>query len=176
MPYRRAHVAVWLLLGVTLIAFNPGYLSRLGRSPWQHHRRNPALHGGYLLATPLPLIMAVVTRLPLPLVATGTPLPAAFHPAFNLSIVVMLLCMVVLWRWQPRHPAPFVTIGVATLLEWGGYYLAPAIPGWVAFGVAVAASPTWLVGAIGFGMGTAAVWYGWTSPLRSRVVTRAAEA
>ena len=37
MPYRRAHVAVWLLLGVTLLAFWPGYLSRLGRSPWQHH-------------------------------------------------------------------------------------------------------------------------------------------
>ena len=25
MPYRRAHVAVWLLLGLTLIAFSPGY-------------------------------------------------------------------------------------------------------------------------------------------------------
>ena len=37
MPYRRAHVAVWLLLGVTLFAFWPGYVSRLGRSAWQHH-------------------------------------------------------------------------------------------------------------------------------------------
>ena len=86
-----------------------------------------------------------------------------------------LLCVVALWRWQPRHPTPFVTIGVASLVEWVGYYLAPALPGWTAFGVAVAASPTWLVGAIGFGMGTAAVWYGWTSPLRSRAVARAAE-
>ena len=84
------------------------------------HRRNPALHGGYLLATPLPLIMAVVTRLPLPLVATGTLLPAAFHPFFNLAMVVTLMCAVALWRWQPRHPAPFITIGVATLLEWVG--------------------------------------------------------
>ena len=89
------------------------------------NRRNPALHGGYLLATPLPLIMAVVTRLPLHLVASGTPLPARFHPGFNLAIVVMLLCAVALWRWQPRHPAPFVTIGIATLLEWAGYISPP---------------------------------------------------
>ena len=52
------------------------------------HRRNAALHGGYLLATPLPLIMAVVTRLPLGLVAKGTPLPAAFHPGFDLAMVI----------------------------------------------------------------------------------------
>src|SRR5215213_34999 len=63
------------------------------------HRRNAALHGGYLLATPLPLIMAVVTRLPLGLVAPGTPLPAAFHPGFNLSMIITLACVVALWRW-----------------------------------------------------------------------------
>ena len=182
MPYRHAHLAVWFLIGLTVVAFWPGYLSRLGRSQWQHHfhgltalawmllliaqsmlidrrdrarhrwlgramlglvplfcaggflvvqtmlqrtdvfratmgdrlmwvdglstvtfaflchqalahRRNPALHGGYLLATPLPLIMAVVTRLPLGLVAKGTPLPAAFQPAFDLSMVIILACV-----------------------------------------------------------------------------------
>ena len=31
----------------------------------------------------MPLIMAVVTRLPLGLVAKGTPLPAAFHPGVD---------------------------------------------------------------------------------------------
>ena len=193
MPYRRAHLAVWFLIGLTFLAFWPGYLSRLGTSVWQHHfhgltalawmllliaqsmlidrrdrvrhrwlgramvvlvplfcsagflvvqtmqrrtdvfratmgdrlmwvdglstvvfaflcyqalahRRNAALHGGYLLATPLPLIVAVVTRLPLGLVANGTPLPAAFHPAFNLSMVITLACVVALWRWQPQPP------------------------------------------------------------------------
>ena len=260
MPYRRAHLAVWFLIGLTLLAFWPGYLSRLGTSAWQHHfhgltalawmllliaqsmlidrrdrvrhrwlgramlglvplfcsagflvvqtmqrrtdvfratmgdrlmwadglstvvfaflcyqallhRRNAALHGGYLLATPLPLIMAVVTRLPLGLVATDTPLPAAFHPAFNLSMVITLACVLALWRWQPKRPAPFITIGAATVLEWAGYHLAPAVPGWAAVGVAVAAAPTWLVGGIGFGMGAAAMWLGWKggAPVTSRV-------
>ena len=265
MPYRRAHLAIWLLLALTIVGFWPGYLSRIGRSHWQHHfhaltalawmllliaqsmlidrrdrirhrwlgramlglvplfcaggflvvqtmqqrtdvfratmgdrlmwadglstvtfaflcyqalanRRNAALHGGYLLATPLPLIMAVVTRLPLGLVADGTPLPAAFHPGFDLSMVITLACVVALWRWQPQRPAPFITIGVATVLEWIGYHLAPAVPGWAAVGVAVAAAPTWLVGGVGLAMGTAAMFFGWTAPRRVRQVARAAVA
>jgi hypothetical protein len=138
------------------------------------HRRNPALHGGYLLATPLPLIMAVVTRLPLGLVADGTPLPAAFHPGFDLSMVITLACVAALWWWQPRRPAPFITIGVATVLEWIGYHLAPAVPGWAGFGVAVAAAPTWLVGSVGFAMGASAMYFGWKAPLRVRPIARAA--
>jgi hypothetical protein len=57
----------------------------------------------------------------------------------------------------PRYPAPLITVGVATLLEWAGYYLAPASPAWAAFGVAVAASPIWLVGGLGLAMGGADV-------------------
>lgn len=122
------------------------------------HRRNAALHGGYLLATPLPLIMAVVvTRLPLGLVTKGRPLPAAFHPGFDLAMIITLVCVVALWRWQPNRPAPFITIGAATMLEWAGYHLAPAVPGWAEVGVAVAAASTWLVGGIGFAMGVAAM-------------------
>jgi hypothetical protein len=138
------------------------------------NRRNPALHGGYLLATVLPLIMAVVTRLPLPLVSATTPLPAAFHPGFNLSMVITLVSVVALWRWQPRQPAPFIVIGVATVMEWAGYYLAPRLPGWQALGVVVAATPTWVVACIGFGIGAAAMGLGWTAPLRrqSRSVPR----
>lgn len=116
--------------------------------------------------------MAVVTRLPLGLVAEGTPLPAAFHPYFNLSMVITLLCVGGLWRWQPQHPAPFVTIGVATVIEWAGYYFAPALPGWAALGVAVAAAPTWLVGGIGLGLGAAAVWRGWRAPVAGATGTR----
>jgi hypothetical protein len=118
--------------------------------------------------------MAVVTRLPLGLVADGTPLPAAFHPGFDLSMVITLACVAALWWWQPRRPAPFMTIGVATLLEWIGYHLAPAVPGWAAFGVAVAAAPTWLVGGVGFAMGASAMYFGWKAPLRVRPIARAA--
>jgi len=262
MPYRRAHLAVWLLIALTAVAFWPGYLQRLGTSAWQHHvhgvtalawmlllvaqsllidrrdrirhrwlghamlaivplfcaggflvvqtmqrrtdlfratmgdrlmwadglstvvfaflcyqalanRRNPALHGGYLLATPLPLIMAVVTRLPLGLVTQGTPLPAAFHPGFNLAMVITLICVAALWRWQPSSPAPFITIAVATLLEWAGYYVAPSVPGWAAFGVAMAAAPTWIVGGVGLVMGAAAMWFGWAAVPSRRAVVRA---
>ena len=35
--FRHAHLAVWLLIGVTVVAFWPGYLSRLDRSHWRHH-------------------------------------------------------------------------------------------------------------------------------------------
>jgi hypothetical protein len=120
--------------------------------------------------------MAVVTRLPLGLVANGTPLPAAFHPAFNLSMVIMLTCVVALWRWQPNRPAPFITAGAATVLEWAGYHLAPAVPGGAEVGVAVAAAPTWLVGGIGLGVGAAAMWLGWTAPLQVRRVSQPAPA
>lgn len=263
MPYRRAYLAVFLLIALTGVAFWPGYLSRLGTSVWPHHfhgltalawmlllaaqsllvdarnrarhrwlgramfvlvplfcaagflvvqtmeqrtdtfratmgdrlmwadgmstvvfaflcykalvhRRNAPLHGGYLLATPLPLVMAIVTRLPLGLVADTTPLPEAFHPGFNLSMVIVLACVVALWRWQPRYPAPFITIGIATLLEWAGYYLAPLVPGWAAFGVAVAAAPVWLVGGIGLVMGATAMWLGWSAPQPGRAAPRAA--
>ena len=51
MPYRHAHLAVWFLIGVTVVAFWPGYLSRLGTSHWQHH-----LHGLTALAWMLLLI------------------------------------------------------------------------------------------------------------------------
>jgi hypothetical protein len=118
--------------------------------------------------------MAVVTRLPLGLVAPGTPLPAAFHPGFNLSMVITLARVVALWRWQPHRPAPFITIGVATVLEWIGYHLAPAVPGWAACGVAIAAAPTWLVGSVGLAMGAAAMALGWMAPLRVRPVVRPA--
>lgn len=37
MPYRRAYLAVSVLLGVAVLAFWPGYFSRLGRAAWQHH-------------------------------------------------------------------------------------------------------------------------------------------
>jgi hypothetical protein len=262
MPYRRAHLAVWCLLALTVVAFWPGYLRRLNTSAWQHHahgitalawmllliaqsmsidgrdrirhrrlgramlvmvplfcsagflvvqtmqrrtdvfrttmgdrlmcadglstivfaflcykalvhRRTPALHGGYLLATPLPLIMAVVTRLPLGLVDERATLPGAFHPGFNVAMVVTLLCVAALWRWQPSHPAPFITIGVATVLEWAGYYLAPSVPGWAAVGVAVAVGPTWVVGGMGLAMGAAAMWFGWTALPARRPVARA---
>jgi hypothetical protein len=265
MPYRRAHLAVWALLGLTLLAFWPGYFRRLGTSAWQHHfhastavawmllligqsmlidrrdrarhrwlgramlglvplfcasgflvvqtmerrtdvfratmgdrlmwadgfstmvfaylcykalvhRRNAALHGGYLLATPLPLIMAVVTRLPLPLVASGTPLPEAFHPGFNLSMLITLGCVAALWRWQPRQPAPFIAVGVATLLEWAGYHLAPALPRWADVGIQVAAAPTWLVGGIGFAIGATAVGLGWQYGRPSPQTVRTSEA
>jgi len=29
MPYRRAHLAAWFLIGLTVVAFWPGHLSRL---------------------------------------------------------------------------------------------------------------------------------------------------
>jgi len=130
------------------------------------HRRNPSLHGGYLLATLLPLIMAVVTRLPLHLVRDTAPLPSAFHPGFNLSMVITLLSVAALWRWQPRQPAPFIVIGAATAMEWVGYYVVPTVPGWSAFGVMVAGAPTWAVAGIGFGFGATATWLGWIAPLR----------
>ena len=51
MPYRRAHLAVWLLIGLTVVALWPGYLSRLGTSVWQHH-----FHGVTALAWMLLLL------------------------------------------------------------------------------------------------------------------------
>ena len=91
-------------------------------------------------------------------------------------MVITLACVVALWRWQPHRPAPFITIGVATVLEWIGYHLAPAVPGWAAFGVAIAAAPTWLVGGVGLAMGAAAMGLGWMAPLRVRPVVRPAAA
>ena len=89
-------------------------------------------------------------------------------------MLITLGCVVALWRAQPHRPAPFITIGVATVLEWVGYHLAPAVPGWAAVGVADAAAPTWLVGGVGLAMGAAAMGLGWKAPLRVRPLARAA--
>jgi hypothetical protein len=126
------------------------------------NRRHPALHGGWLLITPLPLVMAVVTRLPIdPPGGPDLPLRPSFDFVFNIAMVVMLLCAAALWRWQPRKPAPFIAAIAMTLLEWAGYYLAPTLSGWHRFTTAIGAAPVAMIAGIGFTIGAAAMWHGW---------------
>lgn len=129
------------------------------------HRRNPALHGGWLLVTALLLIEAAFTRIFGPLfMQLGLDFLSAFALAFDVAIVTAMVVAAALWRWQPRHPAPFVTALAVVAFQGAAFHLAPALPVWLALCRSIAALPAWQPAGIGFAIGLLAVVHGWRNP------------
>lgn len=129
------------------------------------NRRNVHLHGGYMLATAILLIMPTVTRLH-PFDYTARLLPDAtgferFDLAFNVSASFALAAVAVLYVCNRRHAAPFVAIAAISLLQWAGYYLVQDLQMWSAVMDGMTAMPILLIGTIGFLIGAAAVSLGW---------------
>ena len=128
------------------------------------NRRNPALHGGYLLVTPGLLVMAVVTRLRF----FGDLLPdwtwqARFSFAFDVSTVIVLVAAIVMALRHRRHPQPFVALGIVTLVQGIGFHTLGDWSPWNSVADAIAATPTAVMGLIGLAVGGFAVWHGWRS-------------
>lgn len=135
------------------------------------HRRDPRLHGGFLLATSALLVMAVVTRIEVffaddgPL--GGRPFPEQFTLAFDLSMVLVLSFAAVLaWRHR-RRARPFVALGGVTIVQWLGFHFAADAAVWRGAVDTIAAASSWIVGVLGLLVGAVAVWAGWRSSLRS---------
>jgi len=128
------------------------------------NRRNPALHGGYLLVTPGLLVMAVVTRLPFfdDLLPDWT-WQARFSFTFDLAMVIVLVAALVMGLRHRRHPQPFVALGVVTLVQGIGFHTLGNWAPWNAVADAIASTPTAVMGLIGLAVGGFAVWHGWRS-------------
>lgn len=129
------------------------------------NRRNPTLHGGYLLVTPGLLVMAVVTRLPFWYGPEGW-LPdrtgqEQFVISFDAAMVLVLAAALLMTLRHRRHPQPFLALGAVTLVQGIGFHTLGDWPPWKAVADAVAATPMELVGLVGLAVGTLAVWQGW---------------
>lgn len=128
-------------------------------------RRTPALHGGWLLVTALLLIEATFTRIFGPIFERqGMDFLSAFSLAFDLATVTGMLVAAALWRWQPRHPAPFIAALAVLVLQGAAFHLVPALPLWSALCRSIAALPAWPPAALGFAIGLLAVVHGWRNP------------
>lgn len=129
------------------------------------NRRNPFLHGGYMLVTALLLVMATVSRLNpfnyLERLAPEASRAQQFDVAFDVSTLCVFLAIAALYLPNRRHAAPFVAIGAVTIIQWVGYYRIDQVPVWGRINDAMAAAPMLLMGAIGLAIGIAAVGLGW---------------
>lgn len=136
------------------------------------YRRNVWLHAGYLLVTPLLLVMAVVTRLnPFGYVdrlAPGGSMVEQFAIQFDIASVLVLGAAAALYLSHRRYAAPFVAIAVVTVVQWLAFYWIDALPLWAATADVIGEAPLLVVGAVGFGVGLAAVWLGWRAPRAAR--------
>lgn len=138
------------------------------------YRRSPALHGGFLLMSVLPLWFAVGTRLPIitdNVPATG--LLDSFSRTVDVTMLIMLACAALAWWRQLRQPLPFQISMLATMLQWAAFYAAPSIPGWHDIAARPAGSPPIIVASLGLAVGLVAVWFGWQNPV-PRMVPQAA--
>ena len=85
------------------------------------HRRSPALHGGFLLMSGLPLWFAVGTRLPF--ITDNVSVVGmldTFFRTVDVTMLVMLACAAFAWWRQPAQPLPFQLAMLMTALQCAG--------------------------------------------------------
>lgn len=145
------------------------------------NRRNPVVHGGYLLITPLLLSQAIVTRLNpfdyLGRIAPGSTPHEQFVVQHDLAMLLALAVAVAGYLRHRRNSAPFLALGVVTLVQWVAFYRIDAVPGWAATVERIAAMPILAAGAVGLAAGAAAMWFGWRAAApRARARAAAAAA
>jgi hypothetical protein len=133
-------------------------------------RRRVHRHAGWLLATPVMLVMPVVTRiLPGSLFPGVEPMPR-FTMMFDIASAVALgIALWVAWR-HPKGRTPFLAVAAVTLVQWAGYHLVPSLPAWGSLMAALRTAPVTLVASAGLLLGAAAMLLGWRAvpPLRAR--------
>ncbi len=134
------------------------------------HRRNVRLHAGYMLCTPLVLFESPFSRILDQIAPWLFPYLRPFpHGILDQIAICMLLSaafsFVVYWRAK-RDASPFLICGVLLIVEaaamrWGTDF---AILN-SAF-AAYATIPQWMTISVGFALGAAVAWAGWTAPNR----------
>jgi hypothetical protein len=141
-------------------------------------RRNPHLHGGWLLATAIMLVMPVVTRL-LPWSEMERLRPELtgierFTVAFDISSAVALGIALTLAWMHPKGRRPFLAVALVTLVQWVGFHLTDHVPAWRAFTAVIAGAPALMLPLMGVVLGAAAVWLGWQAgtPARRKAAAR----
>lgn len=142
------------------------------------NRRNPHLHGGWLLATAVMLVMPVATRL-LPrswLQGLRPELTGIerFTVGFDVSSAIALsIALLIAWG-HPKGRRPFLAVALVTVAQWVGYHLTDHVPGWRAFMAIIAGAPVLMLPLMGAGLGAAAIWLGWQAgtPAGRKAATR----
>jgi hypothetical protein len=136
------------------------------------NRRNPHLHGGWLLATAVMLVMPVATRLlpdqwidGLRPELTGI---ERFTVGFDISSAIALSIALLLAWLHPKGRRPFLAVALVTLMQWAGFHLTDHVPGWQGFTAIIAGAPVLMLPLMGALLGAAAVWLGWQAGAPSR--------
>jgi hypothetical protein len=134
------------------------------------HRSNVRLHAGYMLCTPLVLFESPFSRV-LESVAPWLfqylrPFP---HGVLDQIAICMFLsavfAFIVFWRVK-RDGRPFLVCGVLLLIEAAAMRWGTELQPLRAAFNAYATVPEWLTVGLGFALGAAAAWAGWTAPSR----------
>lgn len=129
------------------------------------NRRNVHLHGGWLLATAVMLVMPVATRL-----IRGDWLKALtpdltgierFSIRFDIASGIALAIGLALAASHPRARKPFLAVSLVTLVQWIGFHLADHVAGWRSFTAIIGDAPVLILPLFGALLGTAAVVLGW---------------
>ncbi len=138
--------------------------------PWfayqaMRHRRNPWLHGGWLLATPLMLVLSIVTRLDpgeyTTWFAAADDVPGRFGVQVATASLLVLASCGWLYRQAKGRSAPAVTMAIVALVQWASYHLVNEESSAQQLAFAIGHVPIALVGLAGLVVGAAAVWFGW---------------
>ena len=134
------------------------------------HRRNPWLHGGWLLATPLMLVLSIVTRLDpgeyTTWFAAADNVPGRFGVQVATASLLVLMSCGWLYRQAKGRRAPAVTMAIVALVHWAFYHLVNEASLAQQLAFAVGQLPIALVGLAGLIVGGAAVWFGWNHSSR----------
>ncbi|MEQ1909262.1 MAG: hypothetical protein ABMA15_10595 [Vicinamibacterales bacterium] len=195
--HRQLGTAIFLLVPLftaatammfqTLMSSGTGFAGQMGARilvmegpvlilfPWfayqaLRHRRNPWLHGGWLLATPLMLVLSIVTRLDpgeyTTWFAAADDVPGRFGVQVATASLLVLMSCSWLYRQAKGRSAPAVTMAIVALLQWGSYHLVDEASAAQRLAFAVGRQPIALVGLAGLVVGITAVWFGWQHSVR----------
>ena len=130
------------------------------------NRRNPALHGGYFLVTPLLLTESILTRIitgnqRLNAMLPGPDSETQFDWAMGVSQLLAIVLGLVAAAHYRRFPQPFYAIATLSAVAWAAYQFIGDTEPWIALMDAYRAMPQSLVAAIGLAIGIVAVVLGW---------------
>lgn len=125
------------------------------------HRRQAALHAGYMLATALLVLPPIVARLPLPRI---------FHLG---EIVAIILALALAW-WEPRGRRPLFVVAFVQVMQIAQFETFGASAAWASAFARFGELPVLPLAAAASGAALTALWFAWG--IRWRPVLRSAVA
>lgn len=154
--------------GLSMIFAVIAYLVLYGQG--LRHRRSVKLHAGYMLTTPLVLFESPFSRILLEhlpfLVFTPSDFPQRVLDAIVISMAMAIAFSLVMYLRDRKGGVPFLVAAVLMTVQALAMLFGTHSEAFRALFAWYATLPAWLTIGVGFALGAAVAWLGWTSPAR----------